>query len=60
MSNSNNLKVLCIPHRQGRTKFLSKKMKNVPINTEKNNNDVMAMFTVRITFVDSCHMKLGF
>ena len=30
-----NLNMLCIPHRDGRTNFLKKRMKNVQINTEK-------------------------
>ena len=72
MSNSNNLKALCIPHEKDRTKFFRKKKWKASLEIQKNNNVKTyiyisniptvstAMFTVFVTFVNSRCIKLFF
>jgi hypothetical protein len=68
---SNNLKALCIPHGEGRTKFLRKKYGKRPYKYKEKNNAAIILRNLilcidgyvyhipgSVTFVDSRYMKL--
>jgi hypothetical protein len=70
---SNNLKALCIPHGEGRTKFLRKKYGKRPYKYKEKNNAAIILRNLilcidgyvyhipgSVTFVDSRYMKRWF